>query len=164
MDFEDKDLEKLLNQLQKMSIEEKILFFRNLFDLVEDKTFQEYILSFGIKNYSETIVELKRVLASEFLMVKFLEELDISELTFQLELLGKITNDDSRNSILLFFLHKYPNDVVKEGAILGLSHHMNNEIVYHRMKEALNNEFLSPLIKEIISEQVKVEEQIGNSK
>lgn len=163
MDSE-KDMEKLLKQLRRMSIEEKLLWFQVL------ET--EQPLGYAIKQYVSKYMEvntqlidlLNKELFEELSLVSNLNKLSPGKLSMDLEELGKITSDDKYNSLLICFLISYPDDCVKEGAIYGLSYHMSDEIVYNRMKEALNNEFISPLIKEIIRETIQTEDEIRNGK
>lgn len=163
MDSE-KDMKKLLKQLRRMSIEEKLLWFQVLKN--------ELPLGYALKQYLSKYMEvntqiidlLNKELFEELSLVSNLNKLSPGKLSMDLEELGKITSDDKYNSLLICFLTSYPDDYVKEGAIYGLSYHMNDQIVYHRMKEMLDDEFISPLIKEIIRETIQTEDEIRNGK
>lgn len=163
MDSE-KNMEKLLKQLRRMSIEEKLLWFQVLKnDLPLGFVLKQYLSKYMEVN-TQIIDLLNKELFEELSLVSNLNKLSPGKLSMDLEELGKITSDDKYNSLLICFLTSYPDDCVKEGAIYGLSYHMDNEIVYHRMKETLNDEFISPLIKEIILETIQTEDEIRNGK
>ena len=166
MEFE-KNMQILLKQLRKMSIEEKLLWFQISISKNEDplgfSILKQYLSKF-IEVNNQTFDLLNKELFEELSLVSNLNKLSPGKLSMDLEELGKITSDDKYNSLLICFLTSYPDDCVKEGAIYGLSYHMDNEIVYHRMKEALSNEFISPLIKEIIRETIQTEDEIRYGK
>lgn len=160
-------MEKLLKELRKKSMDEKLLMFKSLVEYKNSLKIKEMIKS-KIQNKEITCEKAIEILSAtlyhEFELLTELEYLDCGKLTHELENIGKTHNDDKYNSLLIFFLQNHSDDTVKEGAIYGLSYHMDNEIVYHRMKEALNDEFLSPLIKEIIRETIQTEDEIRNGK
>ena len=163
MDSE-KNMEKLLKQLRRMSIEEKLLWFQVLKNDEPLGCVLKQYLSKYMEVNTQIIDLLNKELFEELSLVSNLNKLSPVKLSMDLEELGKITSDDKYNSLLISFLTSYPDDCVKEGAIYGLSYHMNDEIVYNRMKETLNNEFISPLIKEIIRETIQTEDEIRNGK
>ena len=164
MEFENKDIEKLLKQLRRMSFEEKLLWFQVLKnDLPLGCALKQYLSKY-IEVNTQIIDLLNKELFEELSLISNLNKLSPGKLSMDLEELGKITSDDKYNSLLICFLTSYPDDCVKEGAIYGLSYHIDNEIVYNRMKEALNDEFISPLIKEIIRETIRTEDEIRNGK
>lgn len=164
MEFENKDIEKLLKQLRRMSFEEKLLWFQVLKnDLPLGCVLKQYLSKY-IEVNTQIIDLLNKELFEELSLISNLNKLSPGKLSMDLEELGKTTNDDKYNSLLIYFLTSYPYDCVKEGAIYGLSYHMSDEIVYNRMKEALNDEFVSPLIKEIIRETIRTEDKIRNGK
>ena len=163
MDSE-KNMEKLLKQLRRMSIEEKLLWFQVLKNEGPLGCVLKQYLSKYMEVNTQMIDLLNKELFEELSLVSNLNKLSPGKLSMDLEELGKITSDDKYNSLLISFLTSYPDDCVKEGAIYGLSYHMNDEIVYHRMKEMLNDEFISPLIKEIIRETIQTEDEIRNGK
>jgi hypothetical protein len=163
MDSE-KNMEKLLKQLRRMSIEEKLLWFQVLkTEPPVGNAIKQYLSKYMEVN-TQIIDLLNKELFEELSLVLNLSKLSPGKLSMDLEELGKITSDDKYNSLLICFLTSYSDDCVKEGAIYGLSYHMNDQIVYHRMKEMSDDEFISPLIKEIIRETIQTEDEIRNGK
>lgn len=162
------EFEKLLKQMRKMNMENKFIWFQAITSERRSSQFVEF------KNYISSLVKtlsfeqihegLSKELFTEFSFFHSLGKLNEVNQSEKLEELGKITTDDEHDSLLIYFLQNSSSDLVKEGAIYGLAYHMDNEIVYNRMKEALSNEFISPLIKEIIRDTLQIEDEIRNGK
>ena len=166
MDSENKTKEKLIRDLRRKSLSDKLVLLQALeskqisVSSVTKKYYQSIIKDLDFETISKFIID---EIYKEFTFLVQIDKLSNEEKTFKLEELGKSNNDDKYNSILLSYMTD-SNDYIKEGAIYGLSYHMSDEIVYNRMKETLNDEFISPLIKEIIRETIQTEDEIRNGR
>lgn len=167
MDSEtNKTKEKLIRDLRRKSISDKLVLLQALeskhilVSSVTKRYYQSIIKDLDFEAVSKFIIS---EIYKEFIFLVEIDRLSNEEKTIKLEELGKSNSDDKYNSILLSYITD-SNDYIKEGAIYGLSYHMSDEIVYNRMKEALNDEFISPLIKEIIRETIQTEDEIRNGK